>query len=199
MCPSKETSIRSLHKVASPPLLGKYHTIVVAVARKDKTMKVGFIAATKRQLNYGPDVAVRDQFSVSTQFRYALAYCEKNYDETFVLSIGANHLLYLDSAIGEIDTKLQLGEVDRRAKKVWLREISHEIKEVLPQEAELYFHTPRWYAQLFEWLNKPNVITGEPTHFTIYEPLKSIPIGKQLHFYKQQVGQLPSIKNEEVK
>lgn len=162
-------------------------------------MKIGFIAATKRQLNYGPDVAVRDHFSVSTQFRYALAYCEKHYDQTYVLCIGANHLLYLDSAIGDVDTKTHLGEFDRRYKKMWLRDLAHEIKEVCPDEAELYFHTPRWYARLFEWLHKPHLITGIPTHFTIHEPLKSMPIGKQLKFYKEAVGQLPSIKNEEVK
>lgn len=162
-------------------------------------MKTGFIAATKRQLNYGPDVAVRDQFSVSSQFRYALAYCERHYDQTFVLCIGTNDLLHPDSAIGDVNTKIQIEELDRGAKKAWLRDIAQQIKEVCPQESELYFHTPRWYAQLFEWIHKPDLVTGVPTHFTIYEPVKSQSIGRQLHFYKQQVGQLPSYKNEEAK
>lgn len=159
-------------------------------------MKTGFVAATKRQLSFGKDVAVRDHFSVSSQFRYALAYCEKHYDQTFVLCVGANELLYPDFAIGDIDTKIQINELDRGSKKKWLREIAQHIKEVCPQESELYFHTPRWYAQLFEWLHKPDLVTGEPTHFTVYEPLKSMPIGKQLHFYRQQVGQLPSNINK---
>ncbi|MEO8581773.1 MAG: DUF6884 domain-containing protein [Patescibacteria group bacterium] len=162
-------------------------------------MKTGFICATKRQLNYGSNVAVREHFSSSSYFRYSLAYCEKNYDQIFVLCIGANYLLHPDSAVDDVDTKIQIHDLDRPRKKKWLREISQEIKQVCPQESELYFHTNRWYGLLFEWLHKPDLLTSEPTHFVIYEPLKSMAIGKQLHFYKQQIGQLASIKNKEAK
>lgn len=157
-------------------------------------MKTALIAATKRQLSHDPSTKVRDHFSPSLLFRYSLAYCEENFDQVFVVCAGTEQLLHPDSLIGDIDTNKQTRELEFRSKKSWLRSIANQLKEHCPQESEIHFHTPKWHFQLIKWLHKPNPITFEPSIYTIVEPLKSMPIGKRLKFYKQQVGQLPSIK-----
>lgn len=160
-------------------------------------MTTGFVTATKRQLPYKPDTMVRDHFSPSPLFRYGLAYCEAHYDQTFVLCIGTNQLLHPDSTVGDVDLERGVKDPDYRTKKNWLRDISNQIKEHCPQESELYFHTPKWYFQLFKWLNQPHLLTQEPARYTLIEAVKSMSIGKRLHFYKQEVGQLPSYKSKE--
>lgn len=157
-------------------------------------MKTALIAATKRQLPYDPNNTVRDHFSTSLLFRYSLAYCEKNFDQVFVVCVGTEQLLHPDSLVDDMDTTKQANELAYGRKKNWLRSIANQLKEHCPQESEIHFHTPKWYFQLIKWLHKPNPITFEPSIYTVVEPLKSMPIGKRLKFYKQQVGQLPSIK-----
>ncbi len=148
-------------------------------------MKIGFISATKGKLK-NTDAAARDFYAVSSQFRYALSYCEQNYEETYILSIGSLHLIHPDSDLVGIDTDLQY--LSKWDKKHWIRSISNEMREFFPLGTELYFHTSNWYNLLFQWL--------EPD-YPIHKPLKGLSIGKQLQYYKQQVGQLPSVKNEE--
>lgn len=156
-------------------------------------MKTALIAATKRQLPYDSCTSVRDHFSPSLLFRYSLAYCEKHYDQVFVLCVGTGQLLHPDTLVEGIDTQVQGHELTYRYKKDWLRSIANDLKEHCPQESEIHFHTPKWYFQLIKWLHLPNPITFEPSIYTIVEPLKSMPIGKRLHFYKQDLGSAPAI------
>jgi len=158
---------------------------------KNKTKKnikrIGFIATTRLHLNNN-DAAARDFFAVSPLFRYSLAYCERKYDEVYILSRGSFHLIHPDNSVSDLDVQEEY--LSKLEKKNWVRRISNEMREFFPVGTELYFHTSNWHNLLFKWL-KPD--------YLIFKPMKGKAIGKQLQFYKSQVGQLPSIKNKETK
>lgn len=155
-------------------------------------MKVGFIAATKRHLNYKNEVAARDYYSVSTLFRYGLAYCEKNYDQTFIVSFGSPVFLTPDDGVLDVDEAVE--QLSRRDKKAWARNISSSIEDFVPNGSDVYLHLPNSYNMLRDWWT-----LFYKNNFNIHLPMKGMSIGKQIAFYKSDVGQLPSIKNEEAR
>jgi len=168
-----------------------YQTQQVAATERIN-MKVGFIAATKRHLNYKNEVAARDYYSVSTLPRYILAYCEKNYDQTFIVSFGSPVFLTPDDGVLNVDQDVE--QLSRRDKKAWARGISSSIEDFVPLESDVYIHLPNSYNMLKNWWTM-----FYKSNFNIYLPVKGMSIGKQIAFYKADVGQLPSIKNEEAK
>ncbi len=147
--------------------------------------KIAFVAASRRHLN-NSDAAARDYFAVSPLFRYSLAFCEQTYDETYILSRGSLHLIHPDNNVSDVDTAIE--SVNKWDKKNWVRSISNEMREFFPVGTELYFHTSNWYNLLFPWLEPDYLIT---------KPTRAMSIGKQLQFYKNHVGALPSVKKEE--
>lgn len=166
-------------------------------------MKIGFIAATRRHLNYQEDVAARDFYSVSPLFRYSLAYCEANYDQTYILSFGSPKILTPDDGVLLVDTRI--GQLSKAEKKEWARTLSDSLKELAPQDSEIYVHLPKSYKMIYGWWQAFYSADAEMPKFMkmgnhkIFLPMQGMSIGQQLHFYKSKVGQLPSVQNEEAK
>jgi hypothetical protein len=166
-------------------------------------MKIGFIAASRRHLNYQEDVAARDFYSVSPLFRYSLAYCEANYDQTYILTFGSPKILTPDDGVLLVDTRVD--QLSKAEKKEWSRMLSESLKQLAPEDSEIYVHLPKSYKMIYEWWKVfYSVDTKLPTsmkmaNHKIFLPMAGMSIGQQLHFYKSSMGQLPSVQNEEVK
>lgn len=163
-------------------------------------MKTGILSVGRRHLEIEPtDVAVRDYFGVSQLFRYALAFCEQQYDQVLILAPGHDWVLHPDIAVPEnFNANLRGQDLDTGEQHKWLSSIANQIREYCPPESELFFHTGKWFDQLFTYLSQPDPLSGNPTCYTFHTPMREqhLRIGKQLAFYKSIVGQLPSVKNE---
>lgn len=169
-------------------------------ARKE-AMTTGFVSVGKKYLeNVIPqDVAVRDFYAVARHFRYGLAYSEKKYDQTFVLTAGHTWLLDPNSAVPDgIILDIEGKNLSTDDQHNWFVSIADQIRQYCPPESQLYFHTGAWYSQLFTHLSQPDPLNGSPTCYSLHTPMRDLhlPNGKQLAFYKSEVGQLPSVKNE---
>lgn len=169
-----------------------------ADARKE-AMTTGFVSVGKRHLDINPaDTAVRDYFSVSQLFRYALAYSEHQYDQTLILAPGHDWIIHPDIAVPEgVDSLIRGKDLSIDEQRNWFTSIANQIREYCPPESQLFFHTGVWYDQLFTYLSQPDPITGNPTCYSFHTPMREqhLKIGKQLAFYQSVVGQLPSMKN----
>lgn len=163
-------------------------------------MTTGFVSVGRRHLEIDPtDVAVRDYFGVSQLFRYSLAFSEKAYDQTLILVPGHDWVLHPDIAVpDDLNPNLRGQDLNLQDQTQWFSSIADQIREYCPAESELFFHSGKWFDQLFTHLSQPDPISGSPTCFTFHTPMRDqhFRIGKQLAFYKSVVGQLPSVKNE---
>lgn len=163
-------------------------------------MTTGFVSVGRRHLDINPiDTAIRDYFSVSPLFRYALAFCEQQYDQTLILAPDHDWILHPDIAVPEnLDAGVRGKDLSSEDQKHWFSNISKQIREYCPPESQLFFHTGIWYDQLFTHLSQPDPTTGNPTCYSFHTPMRDqhMTIGKQLAFYMSQVGKLASVKNE---
>lgn len=124
---------------------------------------------------------------VSTLFRLASAYCEREYDAWFILS--AEHgLLHPDKVIEPYDKRLPGDHAGRRA---WGNLVSVQLIDHCPAgtHVKLYVHAGADYASA--------LATWRP----IEEPLKGLTIGRRNAWYKarlaeQQIVARPITRNE---
>lgn len=142
----------------------------------NQKLKVGIIATTSRKADIAMPVA--ELFSVSPLFRYSLAYCQKHYDLTYVLS--SNHGLLAPNT--KIEPESDNPEQKQRDEfKEWLKGEVEDFKSKIPQGSTLYFHTGKRLRKLTPLLKG---------YFECVEPTKGVGIGKQLKNYIQDLGQI---------
>jgi hypothetical protein len=99
-------------------------------------------------------------------FRYASAYCERNYDKWYILSAKYG-LLEPDCLIEPYDmTLVGMGNVERLA---WQKKVVN----LLDMRHEYYLHAGKNY-----WLPGINLRT----------PMKGLGIGEQLAWYKKKIS-----------
>ena len=144
-------------------------------------MKVGIVACSASKINR--PALVRELYAKSALFRYALNYCEKHYEKTYVVSAKYG-LLELDQTIKPYNTTLNL----MRAYEIreWASKTAEQIKAAIPIGSEIYFHAGAKYCVISQYLLPEG---DEKAAFTIFEPMKEVGgIGKQLKFYKDDAG-----------
>ena len=134
-------------------------------------MKIGLISDTSRHMN-GKTLAGMI-FDNSPLFRYSSAYCEKEYDQVYILS--AKYGLIspkdtIESYDEDVNTKR------KKAFERWLFDTTEQIRKAFPIGTELYFHTGRRYRQLISQLED---------EYTCFEPMKGLAIGQQMQKYKE--------------
>ena len=163
-------------------------------------MTIGFVTVGRKYLKevVPQEVAARDFYAVAQHFRYALAYCEHQYDQTFILSAGHTWLIDPNSAVpDDIRLDIEGKDLSDEEQQRWFKSIADQIREYCHPESQLFFHAGKWYDQLFTHLSQPDPLSGSPTCYSFHTPMRDMHLinGKQLAFYKSIVGQLPSVKN----
>ena len=94
-------------------------------------------------------------------------------DSTLVIS--AEHgLLELDTILDPYDQSL--ANIQRKDFKEWLEMVSQQIKEIIPTNSSLYFHTGKRFRRLIDYLPE----------YSCQEPTKGMDIGKQLKYFKEK-------------
>lgn len=136
-------------------------------------MKVALIAGSSRKLN--EKASVERLYGKSPLFRWTLAYCKRNYDAIYVLSPKYG-LLALTDEIEPYEEDLQ--NKQRLAFKEWLNSVVEQIKKVIPEGSELFFHAGKRHRKLIPFLEE----------YICHEPMKGLAIGKQMKWYKEQLG-----------
>lgn len=137
-------------------------------------MKVGLVAGTARK-NDGT-LPAEKLYAKSPLFRYAVAFCKKTYGNVYILS--AQHgLLPLTQEVTSYEANL--GNVHGRELKDWYRMVTEQILKVVPPGSELYFHAGNKHRKVIMFLEEK---------YRCFEPMRSMPIGKQLKFYKERVA-----------
>lgn len=136
-------------------------------------MKVALIAGSSRKLN--EKASVERLYGKSPLFRWTLAYCKRNYDAIYVLSPKYG-LLALTDEVEPYEEDLQ--NKQRLAFKEWLNSVVEQIKKVIPEGSELFFHAGKRHRKLISLLEE----------YQCHEPMKSLAIGKQMKWYKEQLG-----------
>ena len=134
-------------------------------------MKIGLISDTSRHLN-GKTLAGMI-FANSPWFRYSFAYCEKEYDQFYILSAKyglISHKDIIESYDEDINSK---GKKDFQK---WLTDTTEQIRKAFPVGTELYFHTGRRYRKLIHQLND---------EYKCFVPMKGLAIGQQMQKYKE--------------
>jgi len=135
-------------------------------------MKIGFVSCTKSKTEYA--CTAEELYSPSTLFTYASAYCRENYDKWFILS--AKHgVLSPTDFLSPYEQTLNGAKKEIRQK--WAKEVVTQIYEYTKLEDELFFHTPANYCEFI-------IPLLEQKGYLIRRPLKGLPIGKQLGWYK---------------
>lgn len=114
-------------------------------------------------------------FKKSPLFRYAIEFCEKHYDKTFVLT-PRHGLLPLEKEVKPYD--IALDNVQRRALREWLEKVAEQIRKEIAEGSELYFHSGNRFRKVIPLLEKD---------YKCIAPMKGMGIGQQLQFYKQQL------------
>jgi hypothetical protein len=137
-------------------------------------MKVGLIAGTSRKMS--EECEAEKLYSKSPLFRYALEFSKRNYDSVYVLSPKYG-LLPLTTIVAPYEESLH--NKQRQYFKEWLEQVVKQIKETIPQGTELFFHTGNRHRKLIPLLQ------GE---YICHEPTKGMGIGRQLKWYKEQLG-----------
>ncbi len=137
-------------------------------------MKVALIAGSSRKLN--EKASVERLYGKSPLFRWALEYCKKNYDAIYVLSPKYGLLALTDEAEPYEES---LANKQRLAFKEWLNSVVEQIKKVIPEGSELYFHAGNRHRKLIPLLNEG---------YQCHEPMKGLAIGKQMKWYKEQLS-----------
>jgi hypothetical protein len=138
-----------------------------------KTMKIGLVACSARKLN--EPAPAEKLYSKSALFRYAVSYSKKIYDSTYVLSARFG-LMPLTKTVEPYETSLTT--ISKEEFDAWLKMVAEQIKTTFPKEAELYFHTGAKHCLLIPFL----------TEYKVFTPMKSMPIGKRLKWYKEQLA-----------
>jgi hypothetical protein len=137
-------------------------------------MRIGLISCTKLKLDHAAPAA--QMYSASDLFRKALAYCQKHYDQTMILS--AKHgLLHLSDPIEPYDETLR--DKSPRQRKDWAIDVYLHIFNRIPAGSQIFFHAGRKYRE--------NLIPLlEAAGFQCFTPLEGKGIGLQKAFYKKQ-------------
>lgn len=134
-------------------------------------MKIGLISDTSRHLNGKTLAGI--VFANSPWFRYSLQYCEKEYDQIYILSAKyglISHKDIIESYDEDINAK---GKKDFEK---WQLDTIQQIREKCPINSELYFHTGLRYRKLILQLE------GD---YKCFEPMKGLALGQQMHEYKE--------------
>lgn len=144
-------------------------------------MKVGIVACSASKINR--PALVRELYTKSALFRYALTYCEKHYEKTYVVSAKYG-LLELDQTIKPYNTTLNLMGVPEI--REWASKTAKQIKAVVPTGSKIYFHAGAKYRTISQYLLPKE---NKEMAYAIFEPMKKVGgIGKQLKFYKDDAG-----------
>jgi|SRR5581483_6795332 len=138
-------------------------------------LTVGLIACTKKKLAASGEVPARTLYSASALFRAALAYCERAYDQVFVLSARYG-LVELDQPLRTYDESLATAPA--LVRRVWAVRVYDEIKRRDLLDAHFSFHAGVNYREpLIRSLMHTDV------------PLAGLGIGQQLSWYKRTANQ----------
>lgn len=139
-------------------------------------MKIGLITSTARyKKSKYEQIKVREFYSPSPLFRGQLAYCEKRYDQTFVLS-ALHKIIGVNSFIEPHDQSLE--SLPLFEYELWKTEVLQAIYDIFPTGTEFYFLVGRKSRQIMK-----NLINKGYPCFT---PVKGLSIGHQLKLYKQE-------------
>src|SRR3989338_6796981 len=112
-------------------------------------MKVALIAGSSRKLN--EKASAEKLYSKSPLFRWALEYCKRNYDAIYILSPKYGLLALTD----EVEPyEESLANKQRLAFKEWLNQVVEQIKKVIPEGSELFFHAGARHRKLIPQLKE---------------------------------------------
>ena len=136
-------------------------------------MKIGLVACTARKEDKA--MPVEKLYSKSPLFRYAVAFCKRNYNAVYALS-SKHGLLPLTEVVEPYDEALS--NKLRGDFKDWMRLVAEQIIKTIPEGSELYFHAGIRHRRVISFLEEK---------YKCFEPMKGITIGKQLKFYKERL------------
>ncbi len=137
---------------------------------------LGLVSCTKRKQDYSCKAS--EMYSVSDLFRKACAYCVKKYDIVAILSAKYG-LLLPDDEIKPYNKTLNEMSVD--ARKAWAEEVFKQMQTRLNMDdyGNVFFHAGKNYRDFL----LPKL---ERIGLKCAVPLGTLPIGKQLAWYKSQ-------------
>ena len=132
-------------------------------------MKIGIVSCSKRKLN--KICKAEELYSASALFRYALSYCKKHYDRTYILSTKYG-LIETSKVISPYE--LTVKNFNKVEKKLWYDEVISEINNSTTEFDTIYFHCGKeYYKGILDKLKAK------------YKIVLICSIGKRLQFYKE--------------
>lgn len=135
-------------------------------------MKIGMVSCSKLKRNEACKAS--QMYDRSHLFRFASEYCRSHYDQWYILSAKYG-LLSPNEIIQPYDKCLYSMSVEDQER--WGRMVADQIRQEVMPEDELYFHTGSLYsARIAKFLKN---------EYHLYEPMQGLPIGKQMHWYKE--------------
>jgi hypothetical protein len=131
-------------------------------------MRVGLVACAAQKLDH--PAPARDLY-ISPLFRKAAAYCEKEYDEWYILSARLG-LLDPETVVAPYNVTLNTMPRDERLR--WGELLQRQLSERGLIDADLYLHAGARYRESFAGM--PNA----------HAPLAGLGIGQQLRWYTER-------------
>lgn len=137
-------------------------------------MKIGFISCTKKKVSY--KCQAENLYSLSSNFRYALKYCQGNYDKHFILS--AKHgLLQPTDEIEPYD--VTLNGASKAVILNWSESVLQQIISTISPGDDLFFHAGENYLKF--------LLPGlQGKGFTCTRPLKGVTMFDTPKWYKEK-------------
>ncbi len=134
-------------------------------------MKVALMAcSSNKNSGIGP---LSEIHAKSALFRYCLKYAKGNFDRVYAFS-GQLGLVEIDTVVenhnGSID------HIKYKSFKKWLLNTRDQIEKTIPEGSELHFFCGNKYRRIIPRLEEK---------YKCIEPLKGLPIGKQISFFKK--------------
>lgn len=136
-------------------------------------MKIALISGTSRK--FDKPMPAGELYKKSPLFRYGIEFCQRQYNQVFVLSPKYG-LLPVDKEIEPYD--LALANIQRRAFKEWIEKVVEQIKQTILEGSELYVHAGKRFRKLIPYLKD----------YQCHEPMANMGIGRQLKWYRKQLG-----------
>ena len=133
---------------------------------------IGLVSCTKSKAGHA--MPAKNLYLPSSLFRKARAYCERTYDDWYILS--AKHgVLHPESVVEPYDVTLNNMSIDIR--REWGKQVWSGLRTLLP--CVFYFHTgARYRDTVIPYFRESRV--------QFYIPLEGLRVGEQMSWYDRQ-------------
>ncbi len=138
--------------------------------------RIGLVAAPRA--HRGGILRARDQYDVSPVFRRAAAFCEREYDEWYILST-AHHLLRPQQVIGPEEPAFAALPAEERAQ--WAAQAADQLRERASRTAQapifVLYASQRW----------ADALCRAAPELTIELPLSGMNMSDRLQWYAERL------------